>query len=65
MASLGMSKPKLASAICPPTLKGRIFVLAATAGKFQVVCEKETRGAVRQPLPATLACVAARTLRAP
>ena len=27
--------------------QGRIFVLAATGGKFQVVCEKETRGAVR------------------
>lgn len=26
--------------------QGRIFVLAATGGKFQVVCEKETRGAV-------------------
>lgn len=30
-------------------LQGRIFVLAATGGKFQVVCEKETRGAVRCP----------------
>lgn len=30
----------------PESTKGRIFVLAATGGKFQVVCEKETRGAV-------------------
>jgi DNA damage-binding protein 1 len=27
-------------------LQGRIFVLAAAGGKFNVVCEKETRGAV-------------------
>ena len=30
---------------CLP-LQGRIFVLAAAGGKFNVVCEKETRGAV-------------------
>ena len=27
-------------------LQGRIFVLAAEGGKFNIVCEKETRGAV-------------------
>lgn len=27
-------------------LQGRIFVLAAAGGKFNVVCEKATRGAV-------------------
>lgn len=30
----------------PPAPQGRIFVLSATGGKFGVVCEKETRGAV-------------------
>ncbi|PSC68559.1 DNA damage-binding 1 [Micractinium conductrix] len=30
----------------PESTKGRIFVLHAQGGKFRVVCEKETRGAV-------------------
>lgn len=30
----------------PPSDQGRIFVLAAAGAKFNVVCEKETRGAV-------------------
>ncbi|KAL4429821.1 hypothetical protein ABPG77_010938 [Micractinium sp. CCAP 211/92] len=30
----------------PESTKGRIFVLEAQGGKFRVVCEKETRGAV-------------------
>lgn len=29
-----------------PPLQGRIFVLAASGGKLNIVCEKETRGAV-------------------
>lgn len=43
--SAAYSSPPLA--LCPPPhTQGRIFVLSPAGGKFSVVCERETRGAV-------------------
>lgn len=38
--------PPLPRCAPSPPPQGRIFVLEAQGGKFRVVCEKETRGAV-------------------